>query len=168
MRGWRRDQSAGPMTLGNAAAAQVRLIVWCQVCGHQAELDPAVQAAACGADTPVPEWGALRCIRGQRGAAIRPSISIWRHQRRPEHCPPPRSRDSVARTRYGPITLAAILLWPPRSPTPTRAPKGRRSWGLRPLAAVVPTSLSAIASAVGPLLHRSKPFAFPPELWFHT
>jgi hypothetical protein len=49
------------MTLGNAAAAQVRLIVWCNECGNQ-EPDPAAQAAARGADMPVPEWGArLRC-----------------------------------------------------------------------------------------------------------
>jgi hypothetical protein len=59
----RRNASpAGPMTLGNAAAAHVRLIVWCRLCGYRAELDPAVQAAACGDETPVPEWGArLRC-----------------------------------------------------------------------------------------------------------
>jgi hypothetical protein len=62
MRRARRDQSAGPMTLGNAAAAQVRLIVWCRACGHQAELDPALEAAACGADVPVPGVG--------RGAAL--------------------------------------------------------------------------------------------------
>ena len=29
-----------PMTLGNAAAAHVRLIVWCKGCGHQVEPDP--------------------------------------------------------------------------------------------------------------------------------
>jgi hypothetical protein len=27
------------MTLGNAAAAKVRLIVWCKACGHQVEPD---------------------------------------------------------------------------------------------------------------------------------
>lgn len=27
------------MTLGNAAAARVRLIVWCKACGHQVEPD---------------------------------------------------------------------------------------------------------------------------------
>jgi hypothetical protein len=30
-----------PMTLGNAAAARVRLIVWCEECQHQVEPDPA-------------------------------------------------------------------------------------------------------------------------------
>ena len=29
------------MTLGNAAAARVRLIVWCKGCGHQVEPHPA-------------------------------------------------------------------------------------------------------------------------------
>jgi hypothetical protein len=29
-----------PMTLGNAATAQARLIVWCKACGHRGEPDP--------------------------------------------------------------------------------------------------------------------------------
>jgi hypothetical protein len=33
------------MTLGNAAAARVRLIVWCRDCSHQVEPDPAETAA---------------------------------------------------------------------------------------------------------------------------
>jgi hypothetical protein len=33
------------MTLGGAAAAQVRLTVWCRECSHQAEPDPAEIAA---------------------------------------------------------------------------------------------------------------------------
>jgi len=33
-----------PMTLGNAAAAQARLIVWCRDCRHQIEPDPAERA----------------------------------------------------------------------------------------------------------------------------
>ena len=33
------------MTLGNAAAARVRLIVWCKECQHQVEPDPAEMAA---------------------------------------------------------------------------------------------------------------------------
>jgi hypothetical protein len=33
------------MTLGNAAAARVLLIVWCKACQHQTERDPAEQAA---------------------------------------------------------------------------------------------------------------------------
>ena len=45
-----------PMTLGAAAAAQVRLIVWCKGCGHQVEPDPAEMAARYGAETPVLDW----------------------------------------------------------------------------------------------------------------
>jgi hypothetical protein len=32
------------MTLGNAAAAHVRLVVWCLDCHHQVEPDPAEMA----------------------------------------------------------------------------------------------------------------------------
>jgi len=44
------------MTLGTAAAAQVRLIVWCKACQHQVEPDPAEMAARYGADTSVLDW----------------------------------------------------------------------------------------------------------------
>jgi hypothetical protein len=46
------------MTLGNAAAAQARLIVWCKSCQHQVEPDPAEMATRYGAETPVPDWRA--------------------------------------------------------------------------------------------------------------
>jgi hypothetical protein len=47
----------GPaMTLGAAAAAQVRLIVWCKACQHQVEPDPAEMAARYGAATSVLDW----------------------------------------------------------------------------------------------------------------
>ena len=51
-----------PMTLGNAASAYVRLIVWCKACGHRIEPD--------AADTAVPEWRErLICSRcGSRAA----------------------------------------------------------------------------------------------------
>ena len=50
------------MSLGNAAAARVRLIVWCKACGHRAEPDPAEIAQWYGAETTVPEWrGWLVC-----------------------------------------------------------------------------------------------------------
>jgi hypothetical protein len=42
------------MTLGNAANAKVRLIVWCKKCGHQVE--PAEMAARYGAETSVLDW----------------------------------------------------------------------------------------------------------------
>jgi hypothetical protein len=38
-----------PMTLGNAAAARVRLTVWCKACQHQVEPDPADMAQRYGA-----------------------------------------------------------------------------------------------------------------------
>jgi hypothetical protein len=44
------------MTLGNAAAAQVRLIVWCLDCRHQVEPDPVELAERYGAEMAVPEW----------------------------------------------------------------------------------------------------------------
>jgi hypothetical protein len=36
------------MTLGNAAAARVRLIVWCKACQHQVKPDPAETAGSVG------------------------------------------------------------------------------------------------------------------------
>jgi hypothetical protein len=45
-----------PMALGNAAAAKVRLIIWCKACQHQVEPDPAEMAARYGADTSVLDW----------------------------------------------------------------------------------------------------------------
>jgi hypothetical protein len=44
------------MTLGAAAAAKVRLIVWCKDCQHQVEPDPAEMAARYGAGTSVLDW----------------------------------------------------------------------------------------------------------------
>ena len=50
------------MTLGQALAAQVRLIVWCKTCWHRAEPDIADQVARYGADTAVIDWARrLRC-----------------------------------------------------------------------------------------------------------
>jgi Zn finger protein HypA/HybF involved in hydrogenase expression len=43
------------MTLGNVAAARVRLIVWCKACQHQVEPDPAEMAGRYGGETPVPD-----------------------------------------------------------------------------------------------------------------
>ena len=50
------------MTLGQALAAHVRLIVWCKSCNHRAEPDLATQTAQRGSGTPVPDWARLlRC-----------------------------------------------------------------------------------------------------------
>jgi hypothetical protein len=39
-----KSEPGPPMTLGAAAAAGVRLIVWCKACHHQIEPDPAAMA----------------------------------------------------------------------------------------------------------------------------
>jgi Zn finger protein HypA/HybF involved in hydrogenase expression len=50
------------MTLGNAAAAHVRLIVWCLDCRHQTEPDPAEMVERYGAEMTVSDWhGRLVC-----------------------------------------------------------------------------------------------------------
>jgi hypothetical protein len=51
-----KSEPGPPMTLGAAAAADVRLIVWCKDCQHQVEPDPAEMAARYGAETPVLDW----------------------------------------------------------------------------------------------------------------
>jgi hypothetical protein len=51
-----KSQPGPPMTLGNAAAARVRLIVWCKACRYQVEPDPAEMARRYGPETTVPDW----------------------------------------------------------------------------------------------------------------
>ena len=47
----------GPLTtVGNAASAKVRVIVWCRDCQHQIEPDPAEMAERHGADLAVIDW----------------------------------------------------------------------------------------------------------------
>jgi hypothetical protein len=53
-----KSEPGPPMTLGNAAAARVRLIVWCKDCRHQIEPDPAEMAQRYGAETTVLDWSA--------------------------------------------------------------------------------------------------------------
>jgi hypothetical protein len=66
-----------PMTLGTAAATQVRLIVWCTACQHQVEPDPAETAGykftwaavlwpTCGKTGPVPQVEAPESGRNPR------------------------------------------------------------------------------------------------------
>ena len=60
------------MTLGNAAAARVRLIVWRKGCQRQVEPDPAELAGArYGAETPVLGW------RERLGLFPAAGRSIW-------------------------------------------------------------------------------------------
>ena len=51
-----KSEPGPPMTLGAAAAAQVRLIVWCKACEYQVEPDPAEMATSYCADTSVLDW----------------------------------------------------------------------------------------------------------------
>jgi hypothetical protein len=51
-----KPEPGPPMTLGNAAAARVRLIVRCKECQHQVEPDPAEMAVRDGAKTTVLDW----------------------------------------------------------------------------------------------------------------
>jgi hypothetical protein len=44
------------MTLGGAAAAGVRIIVWCKACRHQVEPDPTEFAERYGAGVSVLDW----------------------------------------------------------------------------------------------------------------
>ena len=58
----RRQKSASPpMTLGNTAAANVGLIVWCKACGHRAEPDPTELPRRHGDRTTIP-IGAYRLL----------------------------------------------------------------------------------------------------------
>src|SRR5271169_2037007 len=52
----RTPTTAPPMTLGNAAAARVRLIIWCLDCRHQVEPDPAEIAERYGATVTLLDW----------------------------------------------------------------------------------------------------------------
>ena len=53
----------GPaMTLGNAATARVRFIVWCLDCAHQVEPDLADIAERHGATTTVPTGAHGLCV----------------------------------------------------------------------------------------------------------
>ncbi len=70
MRRNRSEGEAAPMTLGQALAAKVRLIVWCKACGHRADPDVAEQVAHHGTGMTVIDWAArLRCEDcGERSA----------------------------------------------------------------------------------------------------
>jgi hypothetical protein len=61
-----KSEHGPPMTLGNAAAARVRLIVWCKD-RHQIEPDPTEMAQRYGAATTVLDWSA-RLVCSQCGS----------------------------------------------------------------------------------------------------
>ena len=62
-----KSYAGPPMTLGNAAAARVRLVVWCKECRHRVELDPAEMAERYSAEMTVPDWR-KRLVCGQCGS----------------------------------------------------------------------------------------------------
>ena len=51
-----KSEPGPPMTLGGAAAAGVRIIVWCKACQHQIEPDPAELAERYGVGVAVLDW----------------------------------------------------------------------------------------------------------------
>ena len=51
-----KSEPGPPMTLGGAAAAGVRIIVWCKAGQHQVEPDPAELAERYGAGVSVLDW----------------------------------------------------------------------------------------------------------------
>src|SRR6476646_2118811 len=51
-----RESESEPLTLGQALAAHVRLIVWRKSCNHHAEPDIATQVAQQGAGMSVIDW----------------------------------------------------------------------------------------------------------------
>jgi hypothetical protein len=51
-----KSYSGRPMTLGNAAVAGVRLVVWCKSCRRSAEPDAAEMARQYGSGTSVLDW----------------------------------------------------------------------------------------------------------------
>ena len=59
-----------PMTLGNAAAQKVRLIVWCLDCHREVEPDPAEQAQRYGAETSIADWRTKLVCSGCGGRRV--------------------------------------------------------------------------------------------------
>jgi hypothetical protein len=57
-----KSEPGSPMTLGNAAKAELRLIVWCRSCKHQVERDEAAVSMVRPSAEIVP-FG-RRCQRG--------------------------------------------------------------------------------------------------------
>lgn len=72
-----KSQPGAPMTLGNAAEARVRLIVWCKACGHQVEPDPAEMAQQYGAaiGSCARATGAERSIWSSQGSRVAMALS---------------------------------------------------------------------------------------------
>jgi hypothetical protein len=66
-----KSEPGPPMTLGSAAEAGLRLIVWCRGCGHQVEPDPTQLAERFGAERRVLDWRErLVCSKWAVGMSI--------------------------------------------------------------------------------------------------
>ena len=67
-----------PMTLGSAAAAGVRLVVWCRDCGRQVEPAPGEMAERYGADMTIPDLHARLRAGDGVGVETRPeALSLF-------------------------------------------------------------------------------------------
>ena len=62
-----KSEPGPPTTLGGAAAAQLRLIVWCKECQHQVEPDPAEMAALPKAGARLARAAGILMIREPAG-----------------------------------------------------------------------------------------------------
>src|SRR6516225_10241448 len=80
-----KSKPGPPMTLGNAAAACVRPIVWCKACGHQVEPDPVEMVARYGADTLIPDWRE-RLVCSECGTSAAPEVSKHQKSQLREQC----------------------------------------------------------------------------------
>ena|SRR5258707_15235283 len=92
------------LTLGQATATQVRLIVWCRACQHRFEPDNAELVEQHGAETTVLTWSRrLRCTEcGERDADF--VVSGARRKLRSGKRPP-------GRIRKVPVPLGAMAAW---------------------------------------------------------
>ena len=71
MRRSRHNEEHSPLTLGQALAADVRIITWCKKCEHSFEPDVAELAERYGETTTVIAWAKrLRCSRCGSGATF--------------------------------------------------------------------------------------------------
>jgi hypothetical protein len=58
----RNEGESGPLTLGQALAARVRLMAWCKLCARRTEPDVAELVSWHGAEMTVIDWAKrLRC-----------------------------------------------------------------------------------------------------------
>ena len=121
------------MTLGNAAAARVRLIVWCKGCQRQIEPDPAEMAQRYGAETPVPYWRErLVCSRcSSRQVDMVARVKCARNPLLPPR-PVHSSGPSVGEGSFRCLSMAfwrSVAFWQTLVAPMTRIPSGTWSYG---------------------------------------